>query len=120
MFSEDQLEQPRSFPGIGSDELIRFFTLTPADVGYVDPGRGRGPVDRFGLAVQLATLPWLGFVPDDVAAAPPVAVARLAERLGIDPSELAGYGHRDQTDRITCGWWPSTCGGNRLRLVARR
>ncbi len=40
-------------------------------------------------------MPWLGFVPDDVA--PPVAVARLAERLGLDPAELDGYGRREQT-----------------------
>jgi hypothetical protein len=29
------------FPDIDKDELIRFFTLTPADVAFVDPGRGR-------------------------------------------------------------------------------
>src|SRR5947209_8447900 len=97
MFSEDQLEQLRSFPDIGRDDLIRSFTLTPADVAFVDPGRGRGPADRLGLAVQLATLPWLGFVPDEVPAAPPVAVARLAERLSLDPAVLVGYGKREQT-----------------------
>jgi hypothetical protein len=43
MFSEEQLEQLRSFPDIGRDDLIRYFTLTQADVGFVDPGRGRGP-----------------------------------------------------------------------------
>jgi hypothetical protein len=42
-------------------------------------------------------LPWLGFVPDEVASAPPVAVARLAGRLGLDPAELEGYGRREQT-----------------------
>ena len=57
MFSEDQLERLRSFPEVGKDELIRFFTLTPADVAFVDPGRGRGPGDRLGLAVQLSALP---------------------------------------------------------------
>ena len=73
MFSEDQLEQLRSFPDIGRDDLIRFFTLTPADVAFVGPGRGRGPADRLGLAVQFCTLPWLGFVPDEVSSAPPAA-----------------------------------------------
>jgi uncharacterized protein DUF4158 len=97
LFSEDQMERLQSFPDIGRDELIRFFTLTPADVAFVDPGRGRGPVDRLGLAVQLCTLPWLGFVPDEVRGAPPVAVARLAGRLGIDPGVLARYGERQQT-----------------------
>jgi hypothetical protein len=42
MFSEDQLEQLRSFPDIGKDDLIRYFTLTPADIAFVDPGHGRG------------------------------------------------------------------------------
>ncbi len=97
LFSDDQLEQLRSFPDIGTDDLIRYFTLTGADVAFVDPGRGRGPGDRLGLAVQLCTLPWLGFVPDEVTAAPPAAVTRLAERLAIDPAELQGYGRREQT-----------------------
>jgi hypothetical protein len=92
MFSEEQLDQLRSFPDIGRDDLIRYFTLTQADVAFVDPGRGRGPADRLGLAVQLCTLPWLGFVPDEVNSAPPVAVARLAERLGLAPEAIEGYG----------------------------
>jgi hypothetical protein len=31
------------------------------------------------MLVQLCSLPWLGFVPDDVASAPAAAVARVAE-----------------------------------------
>ncbi len=42
MFSEEQLEQLRSYPEITSDELIRYFTPTAADVAFVDPGKGRG------------------------------------------------------------------------------
>lgn len=49
------------------------------------------------MLVQLCTLPWLGFVPDDVASAPPAAVARVAERLGVSPKALRLYGKRDQT-----------------------
>src|SRR5450756_753757 len=82
MFSREQYEQLRSFPEISRDELFRYFTLTSADAAFVDPGAGRGPGDRLGIAVQLSTLPWLGFMPDDVASAPPAAVARLAEHLG--------------------------------------
>jgi hypothetical protein len=47
--------------------------------------------------VQLCTLPWLGFVPDEVTAAPAVAVARLADQLGMAVGELEGYGQREQT-----------------------
>jgi Domain of unknown function (DUF4158) len=59
VFSDEDLERLRSFPEINREELIRFFTLTSADVEFIDPGRGRGPSDRLGLAVQLCTLPWL-------------------------------------------------------------
>jgi molybdopterin-guanine dinucleotide biosynthesis protein A len=76
--------------------------LTDEDVAFTAPGSGRGPTDRLGLAVQLCTLPWLGFVPVDVASAPPVAVARLAAQLLADPAALVGYGKREQTrtDRL--------------------
>ncbi|MCE7011757.1 Tn3 family transposase [Kibdelosporangium philippinense] len=97
VFADEELERLRGFPEIGRDELFRFFTLTPADVAFVDPGRGRGPADRLGLAVGLCTLPWLGFVPDKVSTAPPVAVARLANQLGVDPAVLRSYGRRAKT-----------------------
>ena len=54
MFSEEQLEQLRSFPDIGRDDLIRYFTLTPADVAFVDPGRGRGPLTGWALPFSFA------------------------------------------------------------------
>ena len=97
VFAGEELERLRGFPEIGRDELFRFFTLTSADVAFVDPGRGRGPADRLGLAVALCSLPWLGFVPDTVSAVPPVAVARLADQLGVDPDELRSYGRRAKT-----------------------
>jgi hypothetical protein len=111
VFTDEELERLRGFPEIGRDELARFFTLTPADVAFVDPGRGRGPADRLGLAIALCTLPWLGFVPNKVTAAPPVAVARVAEQLGVDPGELRSYGRRARPARSICGWWRSIWGG---------
>jgi hypothetical protein len=42
------------YPDIGREELIRFFTLTRKDLGFVDNlerGGGRGPAARLGLAV---------------------------------------------------------------------
>jgi hypothetical protein len=50
-----------------------------------------------GIAVQLSSLPWLGFVPDDVAAAPTSAVARLSKQLSLAARDLRGYGAREQT-----------------------
>jgi hypothetical protein len=81
-------DQLRGFPDIGQDELVRFFTLMPADVEFVASRRARDTAQGLGLAVQLCTLR-LGFVPDEVRAAPPVAV-RLVARLKVDPGVLAG------------------------------
>jgi hypothetical protein len=50
VFAGEELERLRGFPEIGRDELFRFFTLTSADVAFVDPGRGRGPADRLTRA----------------------------------------------------------------------
>jgi hypothetical protein len=126
MFSEEQLERLQSFPDIARDDLIRYFTLTRADVAFVDTGRGRGPADRLGLAVQLCTLPWLGFVPDEVRSAPPVAVARLAERLGLDPVVLQGYGRRAHTrsDHLLLaagylGWKSAPAGGPEMKELGQ-
>jgi hypothetical protein len=34
MFSEDQLERLRTFPDIGRDDLVRYFTLSPAELAF--------------------------------------------------------------------------------------
>jgi hypothetical protein len=51
LFSDAHLQQLRSFPDIDRDQLIRFFTLAPADMAFIDPGRGRGPGDRLGWVI---------------------------------------------------------------------
>jgi len=96
VFSDEELAQLRGFPEITRDELIRFFTLTSANRASVDPGRGRSARDRTGLAVQLCTLPWLGFVPDNATAAPPTVVTRLAERSQLGLPRRAG------ADQLPC------------------
>jgi len=95
VFSAEELARLRGFPEINRAELIRYFTLTGADEAFVRQFRtGRNVL---GVAVQLCTLPWLGFVPDEVALAPDAAVGRLSQRLGIAIGELRGYGEREQT-----------------------
>ncbi|MFI6458714.1 DUF4158 domain-containing protein [Streptosporangium amethystogenes] len=89
-FSDEQMERLRSFPDIGKDELIRFFTLTPQDQAFLD-SPGRGPEARLGMALQMCTLPWLGFVPEDLAQAPQAAVIRLASQLAVFPGVLEYY-----------------------------
>jgi len=109
VFSEEELAQLRGFPEINRAELIRHFTLTGSDEAFLRKFRtGRNVL---GAAVQLCTLPWLGFVPDDVPAAPAAAVGRLSQRLGVAMGELRGYGGREQTRTghlrevvAYCGW----------------
>jgi hypothetical protein len=64
VFSAQELAELRGFPGISAVELIRFFTLSGADEGFVRSMRQ--PATMLGVAVQLCSLPWLGFVPDEV------------------------------------------------------
>nr|WP_280273018.1 DUF4158 domain-containing protein [Nocardia wallacei] len=67
--------------------------------GFAVDGSGPrpGPADRLGLAIALCTLPWLGFVPDRLVTAPPVAVTRVAEQLRVAPVEIGVYGRRVKT-----------------------
>ncbi|MGX6608240.1 Tn3 family transposase [Micromonosporaceae bacterium Da 78-11] len=112
VFSDEELQRLREFPEINRAELIRYFTLAAPDEMFVRKFRGSNNV--LGAAVQLSTLPWLGFVPDEVVSAPGAAVARLADRLGLAAGVLDGYGVREQTrtDHLReiaryAGWRPA-------------
>jgi len=84
----------------------------------------RGPGNQLGLlALKLCTLPWLGFVPDELTAAPAAAVGRLADQLAVDPGALAGYGgwnNRTRTEHLRqvlarLGW--STARAGALKVL---
>ncbi|HEX2316267.1 MAG TPA: DUF4158 domain-containing protein, partial [Thermomonospora sp.] len=93
-FSAAEIRELESWPvEVGRDELVRYFTLTTDDVEWVNRS-ARGTPNKVGLAVQLCTLPWLGFVPDEVTAAPGPAVARVATQLGVPVGALVHYGQR--------------------------
>jgi hypothetical protein len=53
--------------------------------------------NQLGVAVQLCTLPWLGYVPTDLTEVPAPALARLSDRLRLPLGELRAYGTREQT-----------------------
>jgi Domain of unknown function (DUF4158)/Tn3 transposase DDE domain len=92
-----EIRKLESWPAeVGRDELVQYFTLTSEDVAWVNKS-ARGTSAKLGLAVQLCALPWLGFVPEDVPAAPPAAASRLAVQLGLPVGSLASYGSRAQT-----------------------
>ena len=53
-----------------------------------------------GAAVQLCALPWLGFVPDELDAAPTMAKARW--RVCSRGSELAHTSGEVEAEPVTC------------------
>jgi Domain of unknown function (DUF4158) len=62
--------------------------------------RGSVRRNRYSLSRSLIGAPSPGFVPDDVAPAPPAAVARQAEQLRVDPEEIRSYGVKTRTDHL--------------------
>ncbi|GAA2669545.1 hypothetical protein GCM10010428_25210 [Actinosynnema pretiosum subsp. pretiosum] len=72
-----------------SDELFRFFTLTPGGSRSSIPAAGVARRIGLGRAVTLCT--WLRFVPEKASA---VAVAMLVDQLGVTPGALWFYGNR--------------------------
>jgi hypothetical protein len=69
--------------------------------------------NRLGVAVQLSTLPRLGWIPDDLSACPRAALDRLGSALAIAPADvvgqLAAYG----------GWQGRTRREHRIQVLTR-
>jgi TnpA family transposase len=80
---------------ISSGDLGRFFTLTPHDLEIVV--QQRGDHNRLGFALQLCTLHYLGFIPNNLLDPPPAVVRLLAHQLGVSGEALQVYGEREQT-----------------------
>ena len=53
VFTDEELESLRRFLEIGREELFRFFTLTPADSAFIDPGRAGAEGRRTGSGSPL-------------------------------------------------------------------
>ncbi len=84
-----------AFPArTGPEDVGAFFELPPDDLRFARTHRGEA---RLGVAVQLCSLRWLGFVPENLAELPQPALLSLCEQLEADPDDLALCGTRDQT-----------------------
>ncbi len=87
--SDAELARLSGWPDdVADDDLVTFFTLTSDDLGWL--GSNIRIENRLGAAVQLCTLPWLGWIPDDLSGCPSAAVDRLANRLGLAGADVAG------------------------------
>src|SRR5215510_5426269 len=96
LFTEAERARRNRFPDvIAYEDLVTFFTLSERDLRRIP--RSRDPHHRLGYALQLCTLRFMGFVPDDLRSAPPDVVACVAHQLSVDPDVRAAYGVRAQT-----------------------
>jgi TnpA family transposase len=80
---------------IPHDDLVAFFLLTERDLAEVQQCREEHT--RLGFALQLCTLRFLGFIPDDLSSTPTVVVEFVAEQLQTSPGSLFPYGQRPAT-----------------------
>ncbi|MGI8559631.1 MAG: DUF4158 domain-containing protein [Solirubrobacteraceae bacterium] len=76
-------------------DVVRFFTPPGEDLAFVR--EQRGAPNQVAVALHLRALRWLGFVPEDLAAAPADAVAALAETLDVPTRAIFDYAVRAQT-----------------------
>jgi hypothetical protein len=96
LFTEAERTRRNRFPEvIAYEDLVTFFTRSERDLA--SSPRPSAPHNRLGYALQLCTLRFMGFVPDDLRSAPPDAVAFVAHQLAVEPHVLAAYGARAQT-----------------------
>lgn len=122
--SDAELARPSGWPGERADaDLITFFTLTGDDLGWLTANVR--VENRPGAALQLCTLPWLGWKPDDLTACPSTAVNRVATQLGLAsddvPGLLTAYGgwegrtRRDHRALVPArlGWRTSAAGDHK-------
>ncbi len=76
-------------------DLVAYYTLAVDDLALTRRRRGDG--NRLGFALQLCTLRFLGFIPDDLTTPPASIVAYLAHQLEVSPIALEEYADRKQT-----------------------
>ncbi len=89
-------EQLSSFPGyLTEEDLITFFTLTTEDLSLIN--KRSGDYNRLGCALQVGTLRYLGFIPDELQNTPSAIVEYLAQQLLVNPTCLLLYGKREKT-----------------------
>lgn len=94
--SEAERERLNLFPTtILDNDLSTYFTLSGDDL--VQVRRQRQSHKHLGFALQLCTLRYLGFCPDNLHKVPKEVVGYLAQQLGIAPAALSIYGNRSQT-----------------------
>ncbi|MGL6340919.1 MAG: DUF4158 domain-containing protein [Waterburya sp.] len=89
-------ERLQSFPDeITPNEIIIFFTLSDKDLTLVK--KRSGDHNLLGFALQLGTLRYLSFIPDNFPQLPLQVIEYVAQQLEVSSKVLTDYGERSQT-----------------------
>jgi TnpA family transposase len=96
LLTDAEREQLAGFPiEVPTEDLYAFFTLTGPDRAVV-PARS-APANRLGFALALCAVRYLGFCPENLAAAPKNAAWYVGQQLMVSTEALEGYPEREQT-----------------------
>jgi len=85
---------------ISMEDIITFFTLSEEDILLVR--KRRQAHNQLGFAIQLCTLRYLGFCPNDLNSIPFKVIKIVADQIGVSEKVLSEYGKRKhtQTDHL--------------------
>jgi TnpA family transposase len=94
--SQVERERLQSFPDeITQYEIITFFTLSNKDLTLVK--KRSGDHNLLGFALQLGTLRYLSFIPDNFPKLPLQVIEYVAQQLKVSSDAITDYGERSQT-----------------------
>lgn len=115
--SNTELAPLNSWPP--EQDAVTFFTLTDDDRAWL-AGFNRDD-NRLGVAVQLCTVLWLGWIPEQLTGRPAGTLARLVSGRVIEPGTAAALlaGYADGNDELAAciaprsspGWAGDEVGG---------
>jgi len=94
--TDAQRERLNRFPDdLPRDDLSAYFTLSGADIEIIKSQRHEHT--QLGFALQLCTLRYLGFVPNDLSTVPVAATTFIGHQLKLTPAAIQDYGRRTHT-----------------------
>ncbi len=94
--SDAEIERLEGWPeSIERRDLVRYCELGGEDLAFV---RGqRGAANQLGIALQLCSMRWLGFVPEELPGAPEEVLTTLGASLDVAPRAIFDYAVRAPT-----------------------
>lgn len=94
--TSSERERLNKFPEeISSADIFTFFRLSECDIAQL-PMKSKN-YNRLGFALQLCTLRYLGFCPDDLMTAPLSVISYVANQINVDAEVISFYSQREQT-----------------------